>query len=222
MGGRRDDGCCRRPGTAQRRSVLRWHRPAQHGRRPGPAHPRPGGRAHLRFDSGAIGAKPRRLPSSIGDGELAETADTAVPVHEMFNYWLQGGRIDVGMVGVAQLDRSANINTTVIGPYGSPRVRLPGAGGAPEIVSSCRRTVVVVRHSRRGFVPGCHRRTSERSNRLGPCGVARPAAHGCTLGAGTAGPAPAAGNPAGWRVTRSWPGPQKGPVWPGGSVGCRR
>ncbi|GAA2107418.1 CoA-transferase subunit beta [Streptomyces synnematoformans] len=107
----------------------------------------------LLYESGTIGSKPTRLPLSIGDGELADTADAVVPVPEMFNYWLQAGRIDVGFLGAAQLDRHANINTTVVdrGP-GRPQGRLPGAGGAPEIAASCGEVLVVVRHSPRSFV----------------------------------------------------------------------
>ncbi|MFJ9553325.1 CoA-transferase subunit beta [Nocardiopsis sp. NPDC101807] len=104
------------------------------------------------YESGTLGAVPDRLPLSIGDGILADTADTVVPVPEVFNYWLQAGRIDVGFLGAAQLDRYANINTTVIGDYADPRVRLPGAGGAPEIAASCREVVVIMRHSRRALV----------------------------------------------------------------------
>ena len=89
----------------------------------------------LVYESGTIGAKPTRLPLSIGDGELAETADAVVSVAEIFNYWLQGGRIDVGFLSAAQIDRFANLNSTVIGPYDNPTVRLPGAGGAPEIAA---------------------------------------------------------------------------------------
>ncbi|HYZ99204.1 MAG TPA: CoA-transferase [Acidimicrobiales bacterium] len=114
----------------------------------------------LVYESGTIGAKPRTLPLSIGDGELAETADAVVSVPEIFNYWLQAGRIDVGFLGAAELDRGGDINTTVIGPYGAPRVRLPGAGGAPEIAASCRRVIVVVRQSRRTFVERVGFRTS--------------------------------------------------------------
>lgn len=106
----------------------------------------------LIYESGAIGAKPRHLPLSIGDGELADTADAVVSVPEIFNYWLQGRRIDIGMLGAAQIDRYANINTTVIGHYGEPAVRLPGAGGAPEIAGSCDKVIVVVRQSPRTFV----------------------------------------------------------------------
>jgi acyl CoA:acetate/3-ketoacid CoA transferase beta subunit len=107
----------------------------------------------LIYESGTIGSKPTRLPLSIGDGELAETADAVVSVPEMFNYWLQAGRVDVGFLGAAQLDRYANINTTVIdrGPD-KPEGRLPGAGGAPEIAASCGQVLIVLRHSLRNFV----------------------------------------------------------------------
>ena len=96
----------------------------------------------LIYESGTIGAKPDELPLSIGDGELAETADAVVSVPEMFAYWLQGGRIDVGFLGAAQIDRFGNLYSTVIGAYERPAVRLPGAGGAPEIAASCRETLV--------------------------------------------------------------------------------
>jgi glutaconate CoA-transferase subunit B len=107
----------------------------------------------LVYEAGAIGAKPPRLPLSIGDGILAETADAVVTVPEVFNYWVQPGRIDVGFLGAAQIDRFANINTTVIGDdYEHPKVRLPGAGGAPEIAASCGEVIVIVRQSPRAFV----------------------------------------------------------------------
>ena len=107
----------------------------------------------LIYEAGAIGAKPDRLPASIGDGILAETADAVISVPEVFNYWLQPGRIEIGFLGAAQIDRYANINTTVIGPdYDHPKVRLPGAGGAPEIAASCGEVVVIVRQSTRSFV----------------------------------------------------------------------
>ncbi|SMD09251.1 CoA-transferase subunit beta [Kibdelosporangium aridum] len=106
----------------------------------------------LIYESGCIGAKPDRLPLSIGDGILAETADSLVSVPEIFNYWLQPGRIDVGFLGAAQLDKYGNINTTVIGDYADPKVRLPGAGGAPEIAASCKEVVIVVRQSKRTFI----------------------------------------------------------------------
>jgi glutaconate CoA-transferase subunit B len=107
----------------------------------------------LIYESGTIGAKPAQLPLSIGDGILAETADAVISVPEIFNYWLQPGRIDVGFLGAAQIDKFGNINTTVIGgDYRNPKVRLPGAGGAPEIAASCREVIVVVRQSARSFV----------------------------------------------------------------------
>src|SRR5262245_14560469 len=106
----------------------------------------------LVYESGCLGARPGRLPLSIGDGELAATAEAVVSVPEVFNYWLQPGRIDVGFLGAAQLDRYANLNTTVIGDYKDPKVRLPGAGGAPEIAACCREVIVVLRHSVRAFV----------------------------------------------------------------------
>ncbi|HEU5363217.1 MAG TPA: CoA-transferase subunit beta [Gaiellaceae bacterium] len=107
----------------------------------------------LVYESGTIGAKPRRLPLSIGDGELAETADAVVPVPEMFAYWLQAGRIDVGFLGAAQIDRHGNLNSTVIGAYDKPAVRLPGGGGAPEIATGVRDVFVMLRQTRRAFVP---------------------------------------------------------------------
>ena len=107
----------------------------------------------LIYESGPIGAKPSRLPLSIGDGELSSTADAVVSIPEMFNYWLQPGRIDLGYLGAAQIDQMANLNTTVIGSsYSQPKVRLPGAGGAPEIASFCKEVTVVLRHARRSFV----------------------------------------------------------------------
>ena len=106
----------------------------------------------LIYESGAIGAKPSRLPLSIGDGELAETADAVVSVPEIFAYWLQAGRIDVGFLGAAQIDRFGNLNSTVIGDYDKPSTRLPGAGGAPEISSCCHETYVIARQSPRTFV----------------------------------------------------------------------
>jgi glutaconate CoA-transferase subunit B len=114
----------------------------------------------LVYESGTIGSKPRAVPLSIGDGELAETADAVVSVPEIFNYWLQPGRIDVGFLGAAEIDRRGDINTTVIGTYDAPRVRLPGAGGAPEIARSSGRVIVVMRHSRRALVERVGFRTS--------------------------------------------------------------
>ena len=106
----------------------------------------------LIYESGPIGAKPDTLPLSIGDGLLATTADAVVSVPEIFNYWLQPGRIDVGFLGAAQVDRYGNINTTVIGDYATPKIRLPGAGGAPEIAASCKDVFIIVRQNPRTFV----------------------------------------------------------------------
>jgi len=106
----------------------------------------------LVYESGTLETRPRVLPLSIGDGELCETALTTVPVPEMFRYWLQGGRITVGFLGGAQVDRFGNLNTTVIGDYRRPKVRLPGAGGAPEIAACCGRILIVMRHHPRAFV----------------------------------------------------------------------
>ncbi len=114
----------------------------------------------LIYESGTIGARPTELPLSIGDGELAETADSVVSVPEMFAYWLQGGRIDVGFLGAAQIDRHGNLNSTVIGPYDHPTVRLPGGGGAPEIATSCREVFVMLKQSPRTFVERLDFRTS--------------------------------------------------------------
>ena len=107
----------------------------------------------LIYESGTIGTKPEILPLSIGDGELAERADLVVSVPEVFAYWLQAGRIDVGFLSAAQIDRFGNLNSTVVGCYEDPKVRLPGAGGAPEIVSSAGEVIVMLRHTERAFVP---------------------------------------------------------------------
>ncbi len=107
--------------------------------------------AVLIYESGCIGAKPTVLPSSIGDGVLSDNADAVVGVSEIFSYWLQAGRIDVGFLGAAQIDRFANINTTVIGDYDAPAVRLPGAGGAPEIAANCGEVIITLRQTRRAF-----------------------------------------------------------------------
>ncbi|MBA2336701.1 MAG: CoA-transferase subunit beta [Acidimicrobiia bacterium] len=107
----------------------------------------------LIYESGTIGTRPTVLPLSIGDGELAEHADMVVGVPEVFAYWLQGGRIDVGFLSAAQIDRYGNLNTTVIGDYDHPTTRLPGAGGAPEIASAAGEVIVMLRHSPRAFVP---------------------------------------------------------------------
>jgi glutaconate CoA-transferase subunit B len=109
-------------------------------------------RTVLVYESGTIGSKPATLPLSIGDGELAETADSVVSVPEIFNYWLQGGRIDVGFLGAAQIDRRGHLNSTVIGDYEHPSVRLPGGGGAPEIAALAKEIIVIIRQSPKSFV----------------------------------------------------------------------
>lgn len=107
----------------------------------------------LIYESGTIGAKPSVLPLSIGDGELAETAEAIVSVPELFRYWLQAGRIDVGFLGAAQIDKYGNINTTMVGgTYASPQVRLPGAGGAPEIATAAKEVWIILKQSKRTFV----------------------------------------------------------------------
>jgi len=135
----------------------------------------------LIYESGAIATRPNVLPLSIGDGELCETALTTVSVPEMFRYWLQGGRITVGFLGGAQVDRFGNLNSTVIGDYRRPKVRLPGAGGATEIAACCGRTFIVMRQHPRAFVPKLDFMTTLGH---GPTGRERRA-----LGIGTAGPA---------------------------------
>jgi glutaconate CoA-transferase subunit B len=114
----------------------------------------------LVYESGTIGAKPFHIPLSIGDGELAETADSVVSVPEMFNYWIGPGRIQIAFLGAAQIDRHANLNSTVIGSYDHPKTRLPGAGGAPEIAASCEEVVVIAPHSTRTLVEQLDFRTT--------------------------------------------------------------
>ncbi len=114
----------------------------------------------LVYESGTIGAKPFHIPLSIGDGELAETADAVVSVPEMFNYWIGPGRVQVAFLGAAQVDRFGNLNSTVIGDYDHPRTRLPGAGGAPEIAACCQEVVVIAPHSARTFVDRLDFRTT--------------------------------------------------------------
>jgi glutaconate CoA-transferase subunit B len=109
-------------------------------------------RLKLVYESGTLETRPSVLPLSIGDGELCETALTTVSVPEMFQYWLQGGRITVGFLGGAQVDRFGNLNTTVIGDYAHPKVRLPGSGGATEIATSCGKTYIVMKQNKRSFV----------------------------------------------------------------------
>ena len=114
----------------------------------------------LIYESGTIGTRPNVLPLSIGDGELAETAACVIPLPEVFSYLLQAGRVDVGFLGAAQIDRFGNLNSTVIGAYDAPRTRLPGAGGAPEIAAHAKQTFVVMRATPRSFVERIDFRTS--------------------------------------------------------------
>ena len=114
----------------------------------------------LIYESGAIGARPDVLPLSIGDSELAETAACVVPLPDIFSYYLQAGRVDIGFLGAAQIDRHGNLNTTVIGPYDAPNTRLPGAGGAPEIAQHARQVFVMLKASKRSFVERIDFRTS--------------------------------------------------------------
>ncbi len=134
----------------------------------------------LIYESGTIGTKPDVLPLSIGDPELCETALTTVSVPEMFKYWLQGGRISIGFLGGAQIDRFGNINSSVIGSYEHPKIRLPGGGGAPEIASLCGQTYVVMRQSRRSFV--------ERADFITSFGYGAGGEHRQRLGIHTQGP----------------------------------
>ena len=114
----------------------------------------------LIYESGTIGTRPTVLPLSIGDGELAETAACVVPLPDIFSDYLQAGRVDVGFLGAAQIDRLGNLNSTVIGPYSRPRTRLPGAGGAPEIAAHARQVFIVMKASPRSFVAALDFQTS--------------------------------------------------------------
>jgi glutaconate CoA-transferase subunit B len=114
----------------------------------------------LIYEAGAYGAQPARLPLSIGDPTIVTGARAAVPMLELFGYYLQGGRVDVGFLGAAQIDRFGNINTTVIGEYTAPLTRLPGSGGACEIAINARNVFVIMRQSRRSFVERIDFRTS--------------------------------------------------------------
>jgi len=105
----------------------------------------------LIYESGTVGSTPERLPVSIGDPSLVAGALMVVGIPELFQYFLQAGRVDVGFLGGAQIDRYGNINSTVIGEYQSPKVRLPGSGGAAEIAAHARRTLVMARLGRRTF-----------------------------------------------------------------------
>jgi len=106
----------------------------------------------LVYEAGVYGAQPSRLPLSIGDPCLVTGARSVVSMSQLFQYYLQGGLIDVGFLGAAQIDRYGNLNTTVIGPYQGPKVRLPGSGGACEIALLARKVLIIARLSRRTFV----------------------------------------------------------------------
>lgn len=108
-------------------------------------------RLQLIYESGTIGTRPERIPLSIGDPALVTGALMVAPMTDVFQYVLQRGHIDVGFLGAAQMDRWGNINTTVIGSYDTPTVRLPGSGGAPEIAMHASRVVVVTRLDKRAF-----------------------------------------------------------------------
>ena len=114
----------------------------------------------LIYESGTLGTRPDVLPLSIGDGELADTAACVIPLPEVFSYLLQAGRVDVGFLGAAQVDRYGNLNSTVIGPYDAPATRLPGAGGATEIAAHAKRTFVMVKATPRSMVARLDFRTS--------------------------------------------------------------
>ena len=164
----------------------------------------------LIYESGTIGSKPTRLPLSIGDGDLAETADSVVSVPEIFNYWLQGGRIDVGFLGAAQIDREGNLNSTVIGSYDEPKVRLPGAGGAPEIAAQAKRVITIIRQSPRTLRRRA--RLQELARRAGPGGDNRPRRAAAQRRAGPGGAAPGRDAGAGARGDRLGPGRGRRPA----------
>ncbi|HEY4227814.1 MAG TPA: CoA-transferase [Candidatus Limnocylindrales bacterium] len=114
----------------------------------------------LVYESGVFGAKPARLPLSIGDPTIVTGATSVTSMFELFSFYLQGGLIDVGFLGAAQIDRFGNINTTVIGDYAEPSTRLPGSGGACEIAINARQVFVIMRQSKRSFVDAIDFRTS--------------------------------------------------------------
>ena len=106
----------------------------------------------LVYESGVFGARPARLPLSIGDPTLVSGAISACPMSDLFMYYLQGGRIEVAFLGAAQIDRYGNLNSTVIGSYESPKVRLPGSGGACEIAVHAKKILIIMRLKKRAFV----------------------------------------------------------------------
>src|SRR5881628_2346580 len=106
----------------------------------------------LVYESGVFGSRPGRLPLSIGDPTLVTGSTLVTNQFELFAYYLQGGLIDVGFLGASQIDRHGNINTTVIGRYDNPKVRLPGSGGACEIAINVKKVFVIMPQSKRTFV----------------------------------------------------------------------
>jgi glutaconate CoA-transferase subunit B len=114
----------------------------------------------LVYESGIFGSRPERLPLSIGDPTLVTGSTAVCSMYELFAFYLQAGLVDVGFLGAAQIDRFGNINTTVIGDYAKPKVRLPGSGGACEIAIHARRVFVIMRQAQRSFVGTLHFRTS--------------------------------------------------------------
>ncbi len=104
------------------------------------------------YESGAVGSSPTRMPLSIGDPCLVTGAKSVCSMYEQFAYYLQGGRIDVGFLGGAQIDKYGNINSTIIGQYKTPKVRLPGSGGACDIASNVKKIIVITPHEKRRFV----------------------------------------------------------------------
>ena len=112
------------------------------------------------YEAGVFGARPSRLPLSIGDPSIVTGSTAVVSMLELFGYYLQGGLIDVGFLGAAQVDRYGNINTTVIGDYAHPTTRRPGSGGACEIAINARQVFVIMRQSARSFVERIDFRTS--------------------------------------------------------------
>lgn len=114
----------------------------------------------LVYESGIFGAHPARLPLSIGDPTLVSDATSAVSMAELFMFYLQGGLVDAALLGGAQIDRYGNLNTTVIGDYANPKVRLPGSGGACEIAINAKKVLIIMRLKRRAFVDQLHFLTS--------------------------------------------------------------
>ena len=114
----------------------------------------------LVYESGIFGAHPARLPLSIGDPTLVSDATSAVSMADLFMLYLQGGLVDAALLGGAQIDRFGNLNTTTIGDYTGPKVRLPGSGGACDIAINARKVLIIMRLKKRAFVDKLHFMTS--------------------------------------------------------------